>query len=124
MMREEATTLYHRGQEAVVTVLVEQAERLSALEARLSTLEDKLAPKPHAPSSAEPFLKPMSLRPKSSKKSGGQPGHPGSHLRKAEPRDVDVVVEHRPDPICPHCGTSLRGPHQPKSSRHGKSSIF
>jgi len=112
MTREEAATLYQQGEGAVVTALVALSERVRTLETRLLALEDKLAPKPHTPSSAEPFLKPMSLRPKSGKKSGEQPGHPGSHLKKVESTEVDAVVEHRPDgldTLCPYCGTELAG---------------
>jgi transposase len=56
------------------------------------------------PPSSSPFIKPQSLRIKSGRKPGGQPGHPGSTLRVKE--IPDIVVEHKVD-ICSHCGGDL-----------------
>jgi transposase len=44
----------------------------------------------------------QSLRGKSDKKSGGQPGHKGETLLMSP--NPDKIIEHRPDKICPHCG--------------------
>lgn len=77
-----------------------------ALSARVAALEEQLAPKPHTPSSAQGVLKPMSQRPKTGKKSGGQKGHKGYTLNKvAEP---DEVKDHQPK-TCPRCGLDLEG---------------
>jgi transposase len=60
------------------------------------------------PSSDSPFAKPApkSLRGKSGRKPGGQPGHPGNTLRQvAEP---DEVVVHEPG-ACYGCGAGLAG---------------
>ncbi len=48
--------------------------------------------------------KPTSLRPKGQKKSGGQPGHPGSRLIKTD--NPDEIVTHRVDE-CSGCHASL-----------------
>lgn len=47
-------------------------------------------------------LKNQSLREKSGKKSGGQPGHKGETLLMSP--DPDKVIEHNPDGVCPNCG--------------------
>ncbi|WP_246633870.1 DUF6444 domain-containing protein, partial [Pseudonocardia nigra] len=58
------------------------------------------------PSSDSPFVKPAprSLRRKSGKKPGGQPGHPGSTL--ALVADPDERRRHEPGP-CTGCGANL-----------------
>ena len=56
------------------------------------------------PPSSNPFLKPHSLRGKSGRKPGGQPGHPGCTLRLKD--NPDVVIEH-PVEACRHCGQDL-----------------
>jgi transposase len=56
------------------------------------------------PPSSSPFIKPLSLRVKTGRKPGGQPGHSGSTLRLKE--NPDVVVEHKVD-SCHHCGSDL-----------------
>lgn len=72
--------------------------------ARVAALEEKIAPKPHTPSSAQGVLKPMSQRAKTGKKPGGQTGHKGHTLQKnAEP---DEVKNHQPK-ACPRCGLDL-----------------
>jgi len=60
------------------------------------------------PSSDSPFVKPAprSLRGKSGRKPGGQPGHPGSTLARVA--DPDSVVRHEPGP-CAGCGAGLAG---------------
>ena len=47
-------------------------------------------------------FKNQSLREKSDKKSGGQPGHKGKTLPMSP--DADKIIEHRPDAKCPQCG--------------------
>ncbi len=47
-------------------------------------------------------FKNQSLREKSNKKSGGQPGHKGETLLMSPNPDKTIV--HRPDPKCPQCG--------------------
>jgi len=47
-------------------------------------------------------FKNQSLREKSDKKSGGQPGHKGETLLMSP--NPDKIIEHRPDQRCPQCG--------------------
>ncbi len=47
-------------------------------------------------------FKNQSLREKSGKKSGGQPGHKGETLLMSP--NPDTIIEHRPDLRCPQCG--------------------
>lgn len=60
------------------------------------------------PSTDSPFDKPApkSLRRRSGRKPGGQPGHPGATLRQVA--DPDEVVVHEPK-LCRCCGLGLRG---------------
>jgi transposase len=60
------------------------------------------------PSSDSPFIKPVpkSLRRRSGRKPGGQPGHPGSTL--AQVADPDEIWRHEPGP-CEDCGADLDG---------------
>jgi transposase len=63
------------------------------------------------PSSDSPFDKPApkSLRGKSGRKPGGQPGHPGSTLALVD--DPDQTVRHEPG-ACTGCGAGLLGAEQ------------
>ena len=88
------------------------AARLNAVEAENAELKRKLgqnsrnSSKP--PSSDSPFVKPapQSLRRKSGRKPGGQPGHPGSTL--AQVADPDETLRHEPG-SCTGCGADLAG---------------
>lgn len=91
-------------------VIAELRERVAALEAENAELKRRLgmdstnSSKP--PSSDSPFTKPApkSLRRKSGRKPGGQPGHPGSTLALVE--DPNERKRHEPGP-CAGCGASL-----------------
>lgn len=88
LTREEALAIYHGGAEVVVQILLEMDARIHALEQRLQAgeqrikeLEDRLAANSRnssKPPSTDGFKKPepKSLRKKSGRRSGGQPGHP------------------------------------------------
>jgi transposase len=103
MTREEFDQIYQQGPEACYAIFQEFGQRIAIL-------EEKIAPKPHTPSSAQGFLKsrplqPMSLRTKTGKKSGGQQGHQGNILEKnAHP---DIIEVHAPEQ-CSHCGTAFK----------------
>lgn len=91
-------------------LVVRQAERIDQLEVEVAELKRQLglnsrnSSKP--PSSDSPFTKPApkSLRRKSGKKPGGQPGHPGSTLALVE--DPDERKRHEPG-VCSGCGAGL-----------------
>jgi transposase len=96
--------------EELAALVVRQAERIEQLEAEVAELKRQLgqnsrnSSKP--PSSDSPFVKPApkSLRRKSGRRPGGQPGHPGSTLTLVA--DPDERVRHEPA-ACSGCGTDL-----------------
>jgi transposase len=89
-----------------------QAERIVQLQVEVAELRRQLgqnsrnSSKP--PSSDSPLAKPApkSLRGKSSRKPGGQKGHPGSTL--AQVADPEETLRHEPGP-CGGCGGDLTG---------------
>ena len=93
-------------------MVVRQAERIEQLEAEVAELHRQLgqnsrnSSKP--PSSDSPFTKPApkSLRRRSGRKPGGQPGHRGSTLALVD--DPNERKRYEPGP-CTGCGTDLRG---------------
>jgi transposase len=108
--REEILAVYAAGPEAVVRLVLSLAQRLEAHEARLRELEHRLAKdshNSHKPPSSDGLSrgkKPKSLRGKSGKRSGGQPGHPGQTLRPVEKPDERQAYA---PSTCTHCGGSL-----------------
>jgi len=56
------------------------------------------------PPSASPFVKPKSLRVKTGRRPGGQPGHKGATLKVSQ--TPDVIVEHKID-TCSYCGCDI-----------------
>jgi transposase len=96
--------------EELVALVVRQADRIEQLEAEVAELRRQVgqnsrnSSKP--PSSDSPFIKPAprSLRRKSGRKPGGQPGHPGSTL--ALVANPDERLRHEPGP-CTGCGADL-----------------
>jgi transposase len=98
LTREEFDRLRQEDPEALWRILAEFAQRVLAL-------EEKIAPKPHTPSAAQGFLKPMSQRPKTERKTGGQKGHKGHTLEKNE--IPDEVQQHKAAK-CPTCGLDLK----------------
>lgn len=112
-MTVRATTqqLYDAGPEAVEAVLLALEARLEALTARVEQLEARLAKDSHnssrPPSSDPPWQPkppPRSLRERTDRRSGGQPGHRGCTLAPVD--TPDEVVVHRPA-ACHHCGGAL-----------------
>ena len=102
---EEIGAAYDQGKEAVIELFHQTLGRLAE---RVQRLEDQIAKnsgnssKP--PSSDGLKKKPKSLRQKSGKKSGGQPGHPGHTLKAVNnPDHVQVHWVKR----CYHCQASL-----------------
>ena len=96
--------------EELASLVVRQAEQIELLKAEVADLRRQLgqdsrnSSKP--PSSDSPFIKPAprSLRGKSGRKPGGQPGHPGATLALvAHPNERK---RHEPGP-CSGCGADL-----------------
>jgi len=118
MTREDAQAIYRAGEETVVRVLLDMDRRIHALEhrveelqAQVKTLQEQVAKdshNSHKPPSSDGLAKPKpkSLRPKSERPTGGQPGHPGHTLRMVE--KPDRIVPHRVE-RCVGCGRSLAG---------------
>ena len=83
--------------------------QIDVLQDRVKTLERQLAKDSHnssLPPSSDRFVRlPKSLRQKSGKKSGGQKGHQGHHLRQVE--SPDTVVQY-PVEQCEQCRQDLR----------------
>lgn len=102
----EINEAYDKGKDAVVMLFY---KTISKLADRIQKLEDQNAKNSNnsgkPPSSDGMKKKPKSLRHKSGKKSGGQPGHEGSTLKLAEKPDhiKTHTVEH-----CPYCQTSMK----------------
>jgi transposase len=130
LTRQEAEAIYDAGKETVVRVLLELSRKVDQLTAdfaalkaenaalraecqtlrdRVQTLEEQLAKdshNSHQPPSSDGLAKPKpkSLRPKSERPTGGQPGHPGHTLRMVE--KPDHTVRHAVE-RCAHCGRAL-----------------
>ena len=123
MTRPEAEAIYDAGKDTVVRVLLDMdrrihtlerqvqdlSARLDASEQRVRQLEEQVAKdshNSHKPPSSDGLAKPKpkSLRPKSERPTGGQPGHPGHTLRMVE--KPDRIVPHRVE-RCSGCGRSL-----------------
>jgi len=93
---QEIKELQEALQEALATI-AQLKQQVQELEARLS----KDSHNSHLPPSSDRFARqPKSLRKKSEKPSGGQPGHPGHHLMRVQTPDVVIV---QPAEICVHC---------------------
>ncbi len=82
---------------------------IDALQERIKTLERHQAKDSHnssLPPSSDRFVRaPKSLRTKSGKKPGGQPGHRGHHLQQVEIPDQILI---HPVARCEHCQHDLR----------------
>ncbi len=102
--RLEGELARERAENASLRQMLEEALR------RLGEVEGKLAKDSHnsnkPPSSDRLGRKRASLRKRSEKKTGGQPGHPGHTLKMVE--RPDEVVRHRPV-VCQHCQQLLEG---------------
>lgn len=117
MTREEILAVYEAGPDAVVALvqsLFAQFEtQVQALNERVRELETRLGKDSHnshkPPSSDEPTFRRRgrkSLRQRSGKKPGGQPGHTGcTRVQVEKPDEVHLHVPHQ----CAHCGDDLKG---------------
>jgi len=102
--RADLAALVEEGTAALVACILRlEQERDAALARKRTPIGDSRTT--HAPPSSDPRGKKRSLRRRSGRKSGGQPGHAGHRLEPvAEP---DRVVEHALE-TCTHCGHNLR----------------
>ena len=105
-----AKKLGRLARSALVELLLAFQERVAKLEQRLKELEGRLAKNSsnsHHPPSSDALNKPLpkSLRTRSARKAGGQPGHPGQTLRRV--KNPDHIRIHGLE-VCPQCqGCSL-----------------
>jgi transposase len=118
LTRQEAEEIYDAGKETVVRVLLYMGRRIHVLEHRVDELQAQVqilqeqvakdSHNSHKPPSSEGLAKPKpkSLRPKSERPTGGQPGHPGRTLRMVE--NPDRIVPHRVE-RCANCGRRHAG---------------
>src|SRR6266568_6330116 len=89
--------------------LARQQQQIKLLSEQVQALQDQLAKdshNSHLPPSSDRFQRqPKSLRHKSGKQAGGQPGHPGSTLMLSP--TPDTVIVHAVEQ-CEHCQRDLR----------------
>lgn len=110
----DRATLEQFSQHDLIALLLAQEARhaaeMAAMQARIAELERRLglnSSNSGKPPSSDGLKKPArvsSLRERSGKKPGGQKGHPGETLCRAE--TPDAIIDHFP-PACAGCGTPL-----------------
>lgn len=107
---EEIRAAIGQGEDATVALVSNLLEVISLLAARVQSLEDQLAKnsrnsgKPPSSDGLKKGPKPRSLRQRSGKKSGAQPGHKGYRLEMvAHPDKVEVYQVKQ----CGYCQVSL-----------------
>ena len=105
--------LTHSQKDEIIHVLWDMVTALrkevAELKTEVANLKGQLAKNSRnssIPSSAEGLKKTKSMRKKGTRPPGGQPGHPGSTLKKVP--HPDYVVDHPLSPTCDACGARLR----------------
>jgi transposase len=101
-----AKKLGRLARRALVELILAFQDRVAQLEQRLKGLEGRLAQNSsnsHHPPSSDGLKKPRpkSLRTRSGRKPGGQPGHSGQTLRRVKQPDQVQIHELA---VCPQCG--------------------
>jgi len=109
---EEATAYESCSREKLIEIILGQNQVIAELKKELEDLKKATGTKvaknstnSSIPPSKELVPRTRSLRKKSSKKSGGQPGHKGHHRAWKENPDKRVMVQ---EEHCEVCGASLR----------------
>jgi transposase len=113
MSREEIKAVYEQGVEAVIALvaglMATFEQQVTELRAQVKELHDRLALNSHnsskPPSSNAPAQRTKSLRTRSGKKPGAQPGHRGTTLKASSTPDRIVV---HAAATCQDCGQALR----------------
>src|SRR5437016_14521638 len=109
MTPEERIEQLEQEKSALQEQLAQRDALIAQLLQRVQTLEERQAKdshNSHLPPTSDRFVrKPKSLRPKSEKKSGGQPGHQGSSLQFSS--TPDEFIEQRVED-CEVCQLDLR----------------
>lgn len=107
---EEIRRAVGQGEEATIELINSLLQVISLLAERVQRLEDQLAKnssnsgKPPSSDGLKKGPPPRSLRQRSGKKSGGQPGHKGHQLERVS--QPDKVERHRLE-CCSHCQSSV-----------------
>jgi len=104
LTRDEIRSIYLQGEAAVVALLEQFQARLIQLEEQIAKNSSNSSKPPSSDGLGKKPLQPMSLRKKTGKKVGGQPGHQGTTLTQVD--QPDEIVEHRPT-CCPDCQSDL-----------------
>ena len=99
----DRATLNRFSKDELITLLLAQEARIAELERRLG-LNSSNSGKPPSSDGLKKPPRVSSLREPSGKKSGGQKGHPGETLHRAE--TPDATIDHYPQ-LCAMCGAAL-----------------
>jgi transposase len=98
LTREQLLSIAKSDPEALVHIILSLQEQVQMLTKRVSQLEEQINKNSHnssKPPSSDGMKKPKktkSLRKRSGKKRGGQKGHKGHHLEKAETPDYIIPL--------------------------------
>jgi len=113
---EQIKALPPEAQALVILIIVYYEQRIAELEAKLNAGKKTPRNSSLPPSGEHPHAKPKRDKKKSTKKRGGQPGHPKSDRKLIPTEQCSKVVVLFPD-SCRRCDTALDGK-DPEPLRH------